>query len=1218
MKSRMLSWLAAVILIGVSTLIATSPTSSSAMITDQTSPSIETAPPSAPDVPSCVYTGPMWARWTLNAPMPTARHSFATIASAGQSVVYAIGGLQGWTDALAANERFNACSNTWQSLAPLPAPRGYIQAAELNSKLYVVGGVDHVVSGTFGVQNTVWVYEPSINFWHNAADLPRALGGVAVATANGKLYAFGGFDSRGPGAGDVDTVYEYDPGRDRWSLRSTLPGGARSLAGAAELNGEIYVVGGVSGSLSGLGRNEVYNPTARTWRTAHSIGDGFYGFSLFKTPDGYLYALGGSHFNNDSWFASYRYDPGADGWSGISDLQINDGYNHGLSSGTYAAGRVFLVGGEGSLDGRISNVNESARVLESWCESSIQATPQSVAPGDRITYTIVLHGEVNPLPNVILLDPIPGGTTFDGFIDNPAGATYNASGNQVEWHGALPANPTPITITFSVRVSTGGWTNGQFLTNTVAIHNGLNVIERSAGTWIDAFDLSMSSKRVNRESAVVGDVMTYTIRVQSGSPTSGTAALIDPIPPNTTYISGSLISTLGTASYADGRIEWNGQLIGHTAVYTNTSSDYQWGDSHGNGVVPGVKYDWIEIKDTGERYQFNQPDNDGCYHTAFPFDFTYYTTVYTKAAVSTNGTLYFIDDWHGVTYPMSPDNSPLPGSNFYHGYSFGRFIAPFWDDLYMTPGKIYHQVFGVAPNRKVVIEFGDVTRRDGSTKPGEPGSFEMIVFEGSSAIQFQYKDVDFGNPAFNNGASASIGMQNYEEGLQYSYNTPSISDRLAILIVPPHHSITYTANFADIIFAVTPNAVLPDRRPITNTATISSSVRQVITRETTMLYGVPNFAGSYKTVDRSSVQPNDTLMYEIHVVNSGPVDGLLQLTDVLPNSLYEWQSSLTYPFGSGHERNDGIDWTGTVPAMSSATIRFGAYVNSDVAHGQSIVNTATLTDVVTGLIDHPSATVTISKPADLYLISIGPGAIEPTAPLTYALDIGNLGPFDTEEPVVVIDELPDGVTFVDASAGGVYSPTTNIVTWQSSSLTVAATRTLTVTVMPPGAPLGTVLTNSVSIGVGTQDPSLADNTHQWFTRVGVAPNLLNGTAKLIDPASAGRGDVVTYTMLIHNTGSTTATTTITDPIPSGTSYQAGSSTVDGNAIELFDAASNQIRWTGSIAPDDDRVVRFRALVDRYAIVTNTVTIDDGTGLIFNRSVAMRPTGGDVFLPLILR
>ncbi len=732
---------------------------------DRLSLAIDSSPPNVPDVPSCVYTGLLWARWTLNAPMPTARHSFAT-ASASQSVFYAIGGLQGWADALTTNERFDACSNTWQALAPLPAPRGYVQAAELSGRIYVVGGVDHVVSGTFGVQSNVWIYNPSIDFWSTAADLPRALGGVALATANGKLYAFGGFDSRGPGVGDVNTVYEYDPSHDRWSVRPATPLGARSLAAAAELNGEIYVVGGVAGSPSGITRNEVYDPVARTWRSAQPIMEGFYSFSLFKAPDGFLYALGGSHDNNNNWSAMYRYDSGADAWTSIPDvLQLNDSFSHGLSGGVYAAGRLFLLGGIGMRYGipgfqeQTSNVNESLHLLESWCESSLQAPPAAAAPGDYITYTLELHGDVSPLPNVILLDPIPGGTTFAGFIGDPSGGSFNAAGNQVEWQGPLSANPQPITITFSVRVNTTGWIAGQFITNTMIIHKGLNVLERSASTWIDAFDLSSSGKRVSRESAVIGDALTYTVRVQTTASMSDTATLIDPIPLNTQYLTGSLTSTLGTASYSAGKIIWNGQLMLHTAVYTNTSGDYQWGDSQGNGVIPGVKYNWVEIKDTGERYQFAEPDNEGCYHTAFPFDFTFYTSVYTKAAVSINGTLYFIDDWTGVTYDMSPDNSPLPGSNFYRGYSFGHFIAPFWDDLYMLPGRIYHQVFGVAPNRTVVIEFDNVTRRDGSANPGQPGSFEMIVFEGSSAIQFQYKDVDFGNPTFNNGASASIGMQ---------------------------------------------------------------------------------------------------------------------------------------------------------------------------------------------------------------------------------------------------------------------------------------------------------------------------------------------------------------------------------------------------------------------------------------------------------------------------
>jgi hypothetical protein len=47
----------------------------------------------------------------------------------------------GWQEAVSAAERYDACSKTWTTMAPLPQPRGYVQAAELNGKL-VVGGVD--------------------------------------------------------------------------------------------------------------------------------------------------------------------------------------------------------------------------------------------------------------------------------------------------------------------------------------------------------------------------------------------------------------------------------------------------------------------------------------------------------------------------------------------------------------------------------------------------------------------------------------------------------------------------------------------------------------------------------------------------------------------------------------------------------------------------------------------------------------------------------------------------------------------------------------------------------------------------------------------------------------------------------------------------------------------------------------------------------------------
>ena len=245
--------------------------------------------------------------------------------------------------------------------------------------------------------------------------------------------------------------------------------------------------------------------------------------------------------------------------------------------------------------------------------------------------------------------------------------------------------------------------------------------------------------------------------------------------------------------------------------------------------MPGVAFDWIEIASTGTEYAFFTPDNDRCYHTAFPFDFTLYGRHLTQASISTNGTLYFPDPAGYTNYLMGWDNAPIPSAYTYSGYDFQQFVALFWDDLYLMPGRIYYQVLGAAPNRRVVIEYANVTRHASVTQPGDTGSFEMIFYEGSHALLMQYKDVDFDNPLFDRGASATIGVQGtFTMGIQYGYNAPSLSNELAILYLPPSSTHTYLATFADITFAVT--TPLTESAYITNTATITASTGAVYER----------------------------------------------------------------------------------------------------------------------------------------------------------------------------------------------------------------------------------------------------------------------------------------------------------------------------------------------------------------------------------------------------
>ncbi len=232
--------------------------------------------------------------------------------------------------------------------------------------------------------------------------------------------------------------------------------------------------------------------------------------------------------------------------------------------------------------------------------------------------------------------------------------------------------------------------------------------------------------------------------------------------------------------------------------------------------------------------------------------------------------------------------------------------------------------------------------------------------------------------------------------------------------------------------------------------------------------------------------------------------------------------------------------------------------------------------------------------------------------------IGNHGPNDTEENIVVTEALPNGVTYLAASPGGVFSSTLNAVTWPINPLTVDATRTLTVTVSAPAGSIGTLLTTTASINIPTQDPDLSNNTQAWYTWLGDRPNLLNATNKAVTPVDLAGGGIATYTVQIMNSGTLSASATITDPLPIGVRYRAGSSTINGVPIELYATTSNQIKWTGPIAPVQTIKLQFSVQVIAVSgQITNTVTIDDGAGAVIRRSARLVLPYG-LFLPLIVK
>jgi len=102
--------------------------------------------------------------------------------------------------------------------------------------------------------------------WHSDAPLPEPRDHLAVAEANGKIYAFGGFAT--PVHKDASNeAFEYDPATSAWRVLPAMKV-PRGSAGAAVVDGKIHVIGGRGRDGVVVAAHEVFDPRSGTWTEA--------------------------------------------------------------------------------------------------------------------------------------------------------------------------------------------------------------------------------------------------------------------------------------------------------------------------------------------------------------------------------------------------------------------------------------------------------------------------------------------------------------------------------------------------------------------------------------------------------------------------------------------------------------------------------------------------------------------------------------------------------------------------------------------------------------------------------------------------------------------------------------------------------------------------------------------------------------------------------------
>lgn len=205
---------------------------------------------------------------------------------------------------------------------------------------------------------------------------------------------------------------------------------------------------------------------------------------------------------------------------------------------------------------------------------------------------------------------------------------------------------------------------------------------------------------------------------------------------------------------------------------------YVYNDSRLSG---GPVYNWFEIAppEGGAGTPFNNfrdqhgdpEDDDGFQSLLLPYPFNFYGIDYNRIYVTINGAIYFTNinmDYDNVALPATPFNNAgwgIPSS----------FIAAFWDDLILNMGD--ERVYYLIQDDRIIIEYYNVEHYWYSF----PVTFEVILYR-NGMIKMQYKDVDFGDPDYNNGNEATVGIQGARNiALQYSSDTPDITNGLAIL-----------------------------------------------------------------------------------------------------------------------------------------------------------------------------------------------------------------------------------------------------------------------------------------------------------------------------------------------------------------------------------------------------------------------------------------------------
>jgi len=517
------------------------------------------------------------------------------------------------------------------------------------------------------------------------------------------------------------------------------------------------------------------------------------------------------------------------------------------------------------------------------------------------------------------------------------------------------------------------------------------------------------------------------------------------------------------------------------------------------------------------------------------FNFDFFGNTYSNFHVTSNGLVMFgsgTTQWTNSTIPTSG------GANNY--------IAPFWDDLIIhNTGDIMYQTIGTAPNRKLVVQYTNMSFWSSTVLLG---TIQVILYEGSNNIQMQYRSIVDLSSNRASGTSATIGLENINgsAGVLCSYNTAGyIQSEKAILFTPGGGTYTYDDN------AIYDGVLLVDAIPRSGTPTlVSPAYNSTVGDTVTFQWEAASNASSYYVV----ISQNSDL--------SSPIHTSADLTDL--SYEYILSPDQTYYWSAYSKNSEGtVSWSEIWQFQTSSTPPL-------VAVPQTMY-------------------LEQGDQRALTLLFTGGDAGSKTATVTSLPGEGTLYQDNGGIPGAQISTVPTDVS--DASFGLIYSASgaagngAGDFDFHFTDVTgTSPDETYTINVSPPGIPNFLYASKEI------------DRVEISFDR-----NMSDPTGKHLEFAVEDNGVPVTSTACELKTGDPTTIVVYVSPNLDtdhaiGVAYTRGTVTAESSGIlESFD-----FQLAGKLA----QVINFSALIDRTygeADYTLSATASSGLPVTFSSS-----------------